>query len=621
MDTNNKRKSIDVFTFPSTDNPHLVNYPDDAREKIYDNIYKKMVDFMFERTKKYDDDIAIEYFGTKITYKEMKQEIIRYAKALNKFGIQKGDFISICMPNIPEIVYLKYAANVVGAVSNVIDPRTNPEGIKDRVNFSNSKILFSVQDICKDKIDKVKDKLKVEKIVSVSPSHSVSKNILDQNMESLSINTLYLLKNYFEKLREEQDSNERYQNIDSFLKLSKLQSGNYSVSYEENQPVTALYTSGTTADCMKAGLFSNENYNAMVNSMSYGTNYVAPNKKFLGAIPFFSAYGSFCGFHHSFSNAWDVILIPKFKPEEYAKLILKTKANAALGVPKFWNQLTNMNIKDGMCENIQIPVAGGDWISTKNVEDINDSLKKGGSVVPLKIGYGATEFGGVVSATSDDKIKYNPESVGIVLPGNDVMIIDPNTGEELGYNEPGELCVSGPTMMLGYLNNKEATDKITIERNGKKYYRTGDKMKINEYGDLIFCDRFKRVMMRPDGHTVACSPIENTIISDPIVENCAVVGLKINDNANGTIPTAFVQLKNNQQDNLSDIANSIDHYCLERLGERERALVITFVDKIPYTINGKIDFRKLSSMKFEDMNIYIMDDTFFTNENKLIRKK
>ena len=253
---------------------------------------------------------------------------------------------------------------------------------------------------------------------------------------------------------------------------------------------------------------------------------------------------------------------------------MKTDSNAALGVPKFWDQLTAMKIKDSVCKNIEIPVTGGDWISTKSIDSINSTLKNGGSKVPLKIGYGATEFGGVVSTTSDDYAKYNPESVGIVLPSNDVMIINPETGEELGYNQAGELCISGPTMMLGYLNNQEATDAITVYKNGKKYYRTGDKMEVNEYGDLIYRDRYKRVMMRPDGHTVACSPIEDTIISYPLVENCAVVGIKLNEDANGTIPTAFVQLKNQKNGN-GNIAQIIDDYCLERLGERLRALVIT----------------------------------------------
>lgn len=615
-----ERTHLSELTLPSKDKAHLVNYSIEDRDNILDDIYKKMVDFMFERTEKHNNLTAIEYFGIRITYSEMKEKIVDYAKSLNKFGIQKGDYISICLPNIPEEVYLKYAANIVGAVSNMIDPRTNPEGIKERVNFSNSKLLFTIQDICKDKIEKVKDKMNVEKIINISPSHSLPKSIFEQNFETLPVNMLYGIKNYIERIREMQDKSNIYEQLDSFLSLSKKHVGKYSAEYEENQPVTALYTSGTTADSMKAGLFSNENYNAMVKNMHYGSNYIEPGKRFLGAIPFFSAYGSFCGFHHSFANSWDVILVPKFKPQDYANMIIKTESNAALGVPKFWDQFSLMKIKSDTCKNIEIPVTGGDWISTKSINDINNILKSGGSDVPIKIGYGATEFGGVVSTTSDDISKYNPKSVGIILPLNDAMIINPETGEELGYNQAGELCVSGPTMMLGYLNNQEATDSITIYKDGKKYYRTGDKMEINEFGDLIYKDRYKRVMMRPDGHTVACSPIEDVIISHPLVENCSVVGIKTSEDSNGVIPTAFIQLKDNSY-NGDDIAQSIDQYCLERIGERERALAITFIDKIPYTTNGKVDFRKLSSKKFIDMNVHIVEDSFFEKSKvKKIKK-
>ena len=613
-----KRNHITNFSLPSLDDPHLINYPNGAREDILDGIYMKMVDFMFQRTKDYDDTIAMEYFGNKVTYKEFKSKIVEYAKAFNKFGIQPGDYISVCLPNMPEEAYIKYAANIVGAVSNMIDPRTNPNGIKERVNYSNSKILFTIQDIVKDKIDVIKNDMNVEKIITISPAHSISKKIVDQSIESLPVNLLYGIKDFIEKNRELKDNDNFYQQLDSFLELSKLQTGNYKSKYEEGQPVTALYTSGTTADSMKAGLFSNENYNAMVKSMHYGSPYIEPGKRFLGAIPFFSAYGSFCGFHHSFANAWDVIMVPKFKPQDYAKLILKSKSNAALGVPKFWDQLANMKLKENSCENIEIPVIGGDWISTTSVDNINSALSLGGSKVKAKIGYGSTEFAGVVATTSDDDTKYNTNSVGIVLPANHVMVIDRNTGEELGYNMPGELCVSGPTMMLGYLNNPEATDAITIYKDGRKYYKTGDKMMINEYGDLIYVDRYKRVMMRPDGHTVACSPIEDVIMSNPLVSNCAVVGIKKDCNSNGVIPTAFIQLKDSNN-NTFDIAELIDKYCLEKLGERERALVITFVDKIPYTMNGKIDFVKLSNNSFDNMDIHIMDDVFF-EKGKVLKK-
>lgn len=614
------RKKVENISIPSNDNPHLINYPENAREDVYDGINKKMVDFMFEGTKEYDDSIAIEYFGTKIKYKEMKKHILEYASALKRVGIEKGDFISICLPNIPELVYLKYAANVVGAVSNLIDPRTNPEGIKERVNFSNSKLLFTIQDILKTKIDPVKDKMNVEKIVNISPSHSLPKGMFEQTIETLPVNLLYLIKDKINRIEDTIDGCERYNNIEEFLREGEKYSGTLAVPFEENQPVTALYTSGTTADIMKAGLFSNENYNAMVKNMHYGSKYIKPEKRFLGAIPFFSAYGSFCGFHHSFANAWDVILMPKFKPDEYAKLILKTKSNAALGVPKFWTQLSSIKLKDGDCKNIEIPVTGGDWISQTSVREVNDSLKEGGSSVRLKIGYGATEFGGVVSTTSDELIKYNPNSVGIILPGNDVIIIDPETNKELGYNEAGEACISGPTMMLGYLNNKEATDAITIYKDGKKYYKTGDKMEINEYGDLIYKDRYKRVMMRPDGHTVACSPIEDVIISHPDVENCAVVGVKQNEKSMGVIPTAFVQLKTGSEP-TKEMAESIDEYCLKYLGERERALVISFIDKIPYTMNGKINFMVLSSKLLDEIDKYIVDTTFIEKPNTLKRNK
>ncbi len=607
---------------PSIDNPHLVNYPQNARKQIYSGIKMRMYDFMYDRISNNQDLIAMEYFGTKITYRAMLEQIKKYAQVLSKFGIQKGDFISICLPNIPEVVYLKYAINRVGAVFNMIDPRTNPNGILERTNLSKSKLLFTVIDICKDKIDLIKNNLNVENIIIISPAYSLSKKLIEQTNKTLPINVLYSLKEFLLQQTKTFNRDSIYKNIDDFLSQYANDTNNFDALYEENMPVAALYTSGTTADSIDAGVFSNENYNSMVKNMSYGSDYIKPGKRFLGAIPFFSAYGSFCGFHHSFSNAWNVIMVPRFKPIDYAKLIINTKSNAALGVPKFWEQFISINNqKKDILEQLEIPVTGGDWISIASIEKINRKFFDYGCKTNLKIGYGATEFGGVVSTTLDDENKYNEYSVGTLLPGNKAMIINPETNEELGYNVEGELCISGPTMMLEYLNNKSKTEQITIYKNGEKYYKTGDKMMINEYGDLMFCDRYKRVMMRPDGHTVACAPIENIISSHQLVKGCAVVGIKLEDGSSGTIPTAFVVLHNPKLQTRA-FANELDNYCLDKIGERERALAINFVDKIPYTLNGKIDFRNLAKQSFSEMtNLYIMDYTFFEKQKEKTYKK
>lgn len=617
-------KGINVGNL-TKDMPHLVNYPKDAYKSVFDGINTKIVDFMWERTTGYDSEVAIEYFGVPITYGELKQEkILEYAKALSKFGISKGDYITLCLPNIPETVYLKYAANMIGAASLMLDPRINSEQIARMVNKSKSVLLFCHNEICKPKIEPIKERLMVEKITNISPTHSLPASLLEQTLETSPVRLKFLLKDYLIRLQEIKDSG-RYYQLDKFLELSHQHTGNYISTYEENHPATALCTSGTTADNLKACVFSNENYNAMVNNLKYISACLPPGKRFLGVVPYFSAYGSFCGFHNSFSNIWLVVLVPKINPNKFIQSVIKHKANVGIGVPAYWEQLTKPSMRvynffrPNFCRHIDLPITGGDETTVKKLIDINSSLKKYGSEAKIVEGYGETEFGGSVSVMSNAPEKYNLNSVGILLPGFYGRIVHPETGEEIGLNERGELELGGPTMTLGYLGEEEKTKEIlTYDKYGRPLYKTGDIMSINEKGELFYYGRLKRVMMRPDGHTVANFPIERRLKSHFAVDDCVVVGIKIREDANGTIPTAFIKLKSGVK-GTSELARQLDDYCLEDIGERERALVITYIKEIPYTKSDKIDFRDLERRRFDDMDIHIMDSIFFDRPS-LVRK-
>jgi long-chain acyl-CoA synthetase len=164
-------------------------------------------------------------------------------------------------------------------------------------------------------------------------------------------------------------------------------------------------------------------------------------------------------------------------------------------------------------------------------------------------------------------------------------------------------------MMKGYLNSEEETELITIyDPNGIKYYRTGDKGHVTQNGQICVVDRYKRAMMRPDGHTVHATPIENIIMSHEAVIACSVVGIPMGGGA-GVIPTAFLTLKNGASDNAL-IINEIDELCLRKLPGRDKAHAYVMMEKLPYTLMGKIDYRKLESLKLEDLDLMVKDHTF-----------
>ncbi len=605
-----------LFNDASKDRLHLQHYVEGAYDDVHTGIYQKAYDFMHKVNADNLNDISLTYFNSEISYGKMFDKIEEFAKALKKYGISKGDYVSICMPNVPEVVYFKYALNRIGAIACMIDPRTNPERILSYVNDSNSKLLISIMDICDPKIDEIINSVKVDDIVVVNPSDGIdlSSSI---NIEGLGVNLIYALKSLKFDLHEKIEKNSKYLNLNSFLKKNQGFSGILDSEYEPNIPAVTLYTSGTTG-ISKGAQLSNEAYNSMAKQMSYGAKSLDRKDTFLGCIPFFSAYGSFCGMHNSLSHGWNIIMIPQFNPNEFDKLIKKYKPNNALGVPRFWESLVKNGRLDEMdLSFLKIPVTGGDNITPSALKEINEFLESHGASVKLKVGYGATEFGGVVATTLDNYDIYEEGSVGPFLPGCIGKVINPETGKVMGYGEKeaGELYIYSPTMMLGYLNYPEETEKITyIDEDGRKFYKTGDKAYITDRGIIYVIDRYKRAMMRPDGHTVHATPIENVISSHPLVSSCAVVGIKQGEKA-GVIPTAFLVLKNNDIEKEAAVS-SIDELCLKKLPERDRALAYTIVDKLPYTLMGKINFKELEKFDFSDLDVIIVDNTFFKQKNK-----
>ena len=618
----NKIQNLKFYNDASKDRPHLKFYKEGAFEDVHKGINVKAYDFIYNANKNYLSDISMTYFGKEISYGEMFQKIEEYSRALKKYGISQGDYVSICLPNIPEVIYFKYALNRIGAIANMIDPRTNPERILSHVNNSNSKLLISILDICNPKIDEIVNKVNVDDILVVSPSDSLDLKS-DINIESLGVNLIYALKNLKFDLHQKKQGNSKYLDIKDFMRQNIFTGVFKDSEYIPNTPAVTLYTSGTTG-ISKGAQLSNEAYNSMVKQMSYGAKRLDRGDSFLGCIPFFSAYGSFCGMHNSLAHGWNIFMIPKFNPNKFDQLIKKYKPNNSLGVPRFWESLiTNGKLKNTDLSFIKIPVTGGDTIMPSSLQKINKFLSEHGAKAKLKVGYGSTEFGGVVSTTYDDYPDEDLGSVGPFLPGCVGKIIDPDTNEVMGYgkDQAGELYLYSPTMMLGYLNHKDETDKITyIDENGMKFYRTGDKVYITEKGINWVVDRYKRAMMRPDGHTVHATPIENVISSHPQVSLCAVVGIK-QCGQSGVIPTAFVVLKDTEKKTNEEIISEIDQLSLQKLPERDRALAYSIVEKVPYTLMGKIDFKALEQFSFDDINAIIVDNTFFEKGNNIKIKK
>lgn len=584
-------------------------YSNEAYMDVTKDINKNAFQFIDDATKDFGNLTALTYFKNQITYDEWKKNVFVYANNLLSYGLQKGDCVTLVLPNTPELTYYKYAAWVLGIKICPIDPRTDPAGIQYLINSTKSKLVIAILDKYKEKIVPILDHIKVDNIVLVSPTDSMGVSPKAEMAKKL-----YEVKEIILNTFDKQFASGRVKLNTDFIDTSKNNILTPVYEPDENgMPAAAMFTSGSEGT-PKAALHSHESYNAKAKQISYALPKLEPGDKFLGIIPFFSAYGSFDGMHICLYKGMNISLIPQFNANKVPELICEEKPNVLIAVPNYWHdfseRIDNLMVKYKLedLSFIKYPVSGGDKQPKKDVIACNEKFRQYGSDAYLLRGYGSTEVGGAIATTVADEEYEDGEYTGIPMPGTDIKIAD-----------DGEIMVSDPAVMMEYLGNEKETNNSIVEIDGKRYMKMGDYFRQDDMGRLHFEGRKKRAIMRPDGHTVHALPIEETIELSDLVDKCCVVGLKKQDGSSGAIPTAFVVLKENVNKNMA--AQEIDKIALQHLSERNRALAYVFVDDLPATLMHKIDFRKLEENYIEDVDYYAVDFTFLKSRNKSLKLK
>lgn len=524
------------------------------------------------------DCVVLNYYGVKITYREFFDNVDRVAASLIENGIKQGDVVSLGLPSVPETFYTFFAINSIGAVANFIDPRINEERIEQCVQSSNSKMIICV-DTYIDKFKNVAEKLKIEKKVIVSPS-----NLLPPVLKMLY------------KLKVKTPKNTGFENWNEFVERGKDKKINAEFKATGNEVAAIEYTSGTTG-IPKGALLSNNSINSVAFQQKSVLPEMKPGDTFLDIMPPFIAYGLVCGMVASLTAGLELILIPKFEPDKFDKLVMKHKPNHVIGVPTFFENLTKSRlVKNEDLSFLKYCIAGGDKMSVEAEKRINDFFKKHNVQNNIIKGYGMTELSsGVIINVDDNTNKLG--SVGVPLVKNNIKVLNPDTKDELGFNETGEIYITGPSKMAGYHNASEEMKSVVSEDvDGQEWIKTGDLGKVDEEGHVYIEGRLKRMIIRPDGHNVFPTSIENVILTHPAVENCIVVGVPSTEYMNGEIPVACVVIKDDCRERIEEIKEQLIKLSSLKLPPRDVALDYKFLEFIPMTSNGKVDINTLKEI-------------------------
>ena len=562
--------------YATIDKPWLKNY---SEALINSDLPENSIyGYLKEKNKNNLDRVALEYFGNAITYRELFENIDRVSKSLWQLGVRRNDIVTVCLPTTPEMVYVFYALSKLGAVSNMIDPRKSSKEIYDYTNEVDSKLFIGV-DLIQDKIIDIKNITSVNNVVIVTPYES---------FQSLKKNIVKFIKRV--------KINDKFFSWDNFIKVGCGIMSVVDDEYQNNKTVTIVHTGGTTGKS-KGVKLSDDNINMCAYQCEYsGLDFKDISEDNPGTwfdiMPPFIVYGVGNGLHLPLTMGKKVVLIPKFNPEKYDKMLLKYKPNYMAGVPSHYNYLLKSKKLDNVdLSFIKTPIVGGDKMDYTLEEEVNKFLKEHNCGSKIIKGYGMSEVDAAVSVCiNNDVNKF--KSVGIPLSHTNIGIFDYVTGDEVQYNEYGEVRISGPNVMVGYFNNKAEEDKILHHENNECIIYSSDRGKMDSDGTLFVTGRYKDMIVRHDGFKVYPSEIENVILANPAVSECKVVGIRNQTESQGELPIAYIILKNDISDK-DMIINQIRKYCEDNLSEYSLPVEYKVIKEFPKTAIGKIDTNSL----------------------------
>lgn len=531
---------------------------------------------------KYKKNIAIEYFGTNITYNEFLHKINACAKAFKNQGIRKGDVVSILSANIPEALIAFYALNKIGAVANMLHPLLSENEIKEAL-ITYQTVMVVAMDLCYSKLKNIVNDTEVYKVIIISPKDAMP----------------YFTKIGYELTKgrkiEKPHKDDTYILWKDFISLGKNSTKKVpDEPVKKDTPAVILQSGGTTGN-PKGIVLSNGNFNAATIQAKIALPDLDDKDIVLGIMPIFHGFGLEVSINDAFNVGAKVVLIPSFKASEFDKLLTKHKPTVLIGVPTLFEALmTNERMTNVSLSDLKYVITGGDTLKKEKVNKINQFLHSHGAKTNFTQGYGMTEA--VAAISFDLKYASHPGTIGIPWPGTYVQIVKPGTDEEVKPGEDGEICISGPTVMLGYYNNeKETNDALHIHKDGNLWLHSGDIGSMDKDGFITYKQRIKRMIIT-SGYNVYPSQIEEVLETHEAVLDSTVIGIPHPYKVE--VAKAYIVLKKGYKE-TPKLKRELENLCKKNLAHYAIPKEFEFRNSLPKTIVGKVDFRKLQQENIE----------------------
>ena len=532
-----------------------------------------------EIAKKHPLNIALDFMGKHITYKHMIDQINLCAKSLRILGIRENDKVTIAMPNCPQAIYMLYAINLVGAIANMIHPLSAEKEIENYLNMSNSVMVVTLDQFYH-KIEAIRKNTKVQNVIIA--------RIKDELTRPIKVGYMLTEGRKIEKI----PSDAPVFQWPDFVALGRHCGYEYKVKRAADDPAAILYSGGTTGTT-KGIVLTNLNFNALSEQVIAANPMFRPGDKMLAAMPLFHGFGLGVCLHTMLAQGGRCLLVPRFTPKSYAKQITKNKCNFIAGVPTLYEallRLPSMNGKD--LSSLKGVFSGGDSLSIELKKKLDKFLFDHNCKVQVREGYGTTEC---VTASCLTPIQmYKEGSIGIPFADTYYKIVKPDTAEEVPYGEEGEILLTGPTMMQGYMDMPDETaNTMRTHADGLTWVYTGDLGSMDNEGFIYFKGRATRMIVS-SGYNIYPAQLENIFDAHEKVQMSCVIGVpddykmekvKVFVKPAGGVPTTEAGKKALKEELMAYAKKNIAKYAMP--------YDIEFREDLPKTLVGKVAYRVL----------------------------
>ena len=535
-----------------------------------------MYQMLSQTAAKYPKSTAYVFMGKETSYTDFMKRIEAAAKGLTQMGIRRGDKVTICMANTPQALDCFYALNRIGAIPNMIHPLSAAKEIAFYLNFSKSKAILTLDQFY----------YKVAEIVPEleNPTRILIAKVVDELPFPLS--ALYPLTKGARAVK-------KLPKTGYTLWYDMVKAGKDTVLPPDEgkfDDCGAILYSGGTTGTTKGIMLSNLNFNALglqtIAASGYGS---VAGMKMLSVMPVFHGFGLGIGIHTALIGGATCILIPQFSVKTYAETLVKQKPNLIPGVPTLFEALLRAENLEGQDLSFLKGIfSGGDSLSPELKKKVDAFLKAHGCTEQIREGYGTTEC--VTASCLTPKDYARSGSIGVPFPDTYYKVVKPGTMEEVPANTEGEICVSGPTVMMGYMDNPEETAN-TLRRHydGRIWLHTGDLGHMDQDGFVYFRQRMKRMIIT-SGYNVYPSQLENIIDGhDKVLLSC-VIGVK--DEYRGQKIKAYVVPMPGIEP-TEELKNELLDYCSGHIAKYAMPRELEFRTELPKTLVGKVAYRVL----------------------------